>query len=80
MEYAQVLNAGGDATNRSTIRAVCRQVLDPKNFDGAPASTEDFYYTGFANYMLGHHELARYDYERSGRLFEYYATLQGEPR
>lgn len=27
---------------------------------------------GFANYLLGNHELARYDYERSGRLFSYY--------
>lgn len=72
VEYAHVLNAVGGATNQALLREVCGQVLDPRNFDGSPATAEDFYYMGFANYLLGRHTLARYDYERSGRLFEYY--------
>jgi hypothetical protein len=49
---------------------VCEKVLDPKNSGDLPLSAEDFYYMGFANYLLGNAKLARYDYERSGRLFK----------
>lgn len=72
VEYAYILNAVGGAINAVRMREVCEQVLDPKNFDNSLLTTEDFYYLGFAHYLLGNHELARYDYERSGRLFTYY--------
>jgi tetratricopeptide (TPR) repeat protein len=72
VEYARILNVVGGFTNMVKMRQVCEQVLDTKTFDDAPPTAEDFYYMGFANYLLGNHKLARYDYERSSRLFKYY--------
>jgi len=72
VEYARVLSAVGGAKNCATMREVCTQVLDEENFGDSPTTPKDFYYMGFANYLLGNHELARYDYKRCGRLFEYY--------
>lgn len=72
VEYAYVLYAVGGVTNVVRAREACEQVLDSENFGASPLTTEDFYYTGFANYLLGNHERARYDYERSGGLLEYY--------
>jgi tetratricopeptide (TPR) repeat protein len=72
VEYARILKAVDGLMNRMKMQEVCGRVLDPKNFDDSPPTAEDFYYMGFANYLLGNHELAHYDYQRSGRLFEYY--------
>lgn len=72
VEYARILNAVDGVMNGVKMREVCGQVLDQKIFGDSPPTAEDFYYMGFANYLLGNHELARYDYERSGRLFKYY--------
>lgn len=72
VDYARILNAIGGVRNRVKMLEVCQKVLDPKNFCASLPTAEDFYYMGFANYLLGNHELAHYDYERSGRIFEYY--------
>jgi tetratricopeptide (TPR) repeat protein len=71
VEHARILKALG-GRNRARVRELCERVLDPTNFGGGPKTAEDFYYAGFANYLLGNHARARYDYERSGELYEYY--------
>jgi tetratricopeptide (TPR) repeat protein len=73
VEYARILKALGGPANETRMRKICELVLDPQAFGAAPPSAQDFYYAGFANYLLGNHDLARYDYERSGRLFQYYS-------
>ncbi len=71
IEYARLLAAAGRIDES---RKVCRAVLSREYFP-LPASTEDFFYEGYANYMLGHMERARYDHERSSGLgHEYYTA------
>jgi hypothetical protein len=72
VEHARILKAVGGATNLAKMREVCTQVLDSMIFGDSPLTTHDFYYMGFANYLLGNYEFANYDYERSGGLFKYY--------
>ena len=73
VEYARILNAAGD---KRMLRDVCEMVLSRKYFKN-PRTNEDFYYDGFANYLLGNHERARYDYERcSGFIEKYYDELE----
>lgn len=75
VEHARVLRTVGGIMNLEKMREVCRQVLDPKSCGDSPLAAQDFYYMGFANYLLGNYPLARYDYERSGRLFQYYDSF-----
>jgi tetratricopeptide (TPR) repeat protein len=72
VDHARILKILGGAANRAKVRELCNKVLDPAGFSAAPLTAEDFYYSGFANYLLGDHPRARYDYERSGKLYEYY--------
>jgi len=72
VECARILHAVDGVKNEEKVREICGQVLDSKNFSDSPPSAVDFYYMGFANYLLGNYELARYDHERSGKLFKYY--------
>jgi tetratricopeptide (TPR) repeat protein len=76
IEYARILNASGNSNDKEKMRKACSQVLDQAYFRNATLTKEDFYYMGFANYLLGNHERARYDYERSSRRFiKYYDEL-----
>jgi tetratricopeptide (TPR) repeat protein len=76
VEYARILNAVGGVTNAVGVVKVCREVLDPGNFGDSPLTAKDFYYSGFANYLLGDYPRARYDYERSGELYGYYDQFE----
>ncbi|MCK4677385.1 MAG: tetratricopeptide repeat protein [Bacteroidales bacterium] len=60
--------------NFGKAKIVCEQILTDKPFN-LPKSNEDFYYDGFANYLLGRYERAKYDYERSGNYDTYYSKL-----
>ena len=44
-------------------RAFARQLLN----SGLPETIEDFYRSGFANWVLGNDDRAKYDFERSGK-------------
>lgn len=68
VEYARVLKTMGD---RKAFKEICEKVLR-RDFFKPPSTSEDFYYDGFANYLLGRHDRARYDYERSAGFFETY--------
>lgn len=70
--YARILKVLGGSVNMAQVSKLCGKVLDPAAFDGAPLTAEDWYYSGFANYLLGDHARARYDYDRSGALYAYY--------
>ena len=65
VEYALILKAIDEPTMRNKIREICNLVLNLEQFSQANLSGEDFYYMGFANYLLGRYELARYEFERS---------------
>lgn len=62
VEYARALTTLG---HRREAEQACRQVLSSGQFR-TPVSAEDFFYDGFANFLLGNRERAQYDYERSG--------------
>jgi tetratricopeptide (TPR) repeat protein len=68
VEYARLLKYN---KNREKMITTCELVLDHIHFDN-PQKPEDYYYDGFANYLLGRDERAKYDFERSGNLFQYY--------
>ncbi len=46
-------------------RQIVRTVLDRDNFP-LPQIPNDFYYDGFAQWMLGNRERSDYDFDRSG--------------
>lgn len=73
IEHARILKSVGGAENRAKAGKLCGEVLGRAD---APLTAEDFYYAGFANYLLGDYSCARYDYERSGRLYEYYDQFE----
>ncbi len=62
MEAAQVLWQVGKKKKAKTLAA---EVISGPRF-GLPASAEDFYYDGFANWICGNVNRAEYDFERSG--------------
>jgi pentatricopeptide repeat protein len=68
VEYARILKKMGDG---KAMKEICEKVLG-RDFFKPPGTAEDFYYDGFANYLLGRHDRARYDYERSAGFFEKY--------
>jgi len=71
-EFARMLDAVG---RQAEARAVCEQHLRDSMAE-PPRTREDFYYDGLANYLLGRHERARYDFERSeGFSPDYYDSL-----
>ena len=73
IEYARILNASGE---KRIAQEICEMVLSRKCFRN-PRTSEDFYYDGFANYLLGEHARARYDYERSSGFFDkYYSEME----
>ncbi len=77
IDYARILNKVGDSKVKKKVRKVCKQVLDRTNFSNATLTNKDFYYMGFANYLLGNYERAQYDYERSSGYFsKYYDELE----
>ncbi|HZI20622.1 MAG TPA: tetratricopeptide repeat protein [Pyrinomonadaceae bacterium] len=72
VEYARILNARGGRRDEARMRDACAKALDPGHFPHADLKAEDFFYMGFANFLLGRHQLARYDYERSAGFCDKY--------
>lgn len=73
--YALTLKALDNEKYIKEIHSICENVLDRKFFP-SPVTREEYYYTGFANYLLGRNERAKYDYERSEDFCGgYYAKL-----
>lgn len=60
------------AGQKTRARKVCREILNGKLFN-LPESQEDFYYDGFAQYILGNIERAQYDFERSQSFDSFYS-------
>jgi tetratricopeptide (TPR) repeat protein len=74
-EYARILVTTDGDPGGSLVSDLCRTVLSRASM-GYPRTSEDFYYDGFANYMTGRHERARYDFERSSGFCDvYYSDL-----
>lgn len=73
IDYARTLKVLGDKKKMSEI---CRLILDSKNFEQTRFTDEDFYYRGFANYLLGEEKLAKFDYESSNHFGKYYSELE----
>ncbi len=67
IEYARMLRQ----QDLKKMKQACRHILDRKSFP-LPHTEEDYFYEGFANYLLGHHSRAQYDYERSGNFCKDY--------
>lgn len=63
LHYAFNLKNHGD----SKYKAICNDVLNQ-----LPETKKDFYWSGFANYLLGREEIAKYEYIRSGSFDIYY--------
>jgi tetratricopeptide (TPR) repeat protein len=57
--YARRLSSAG----RGGIAGLCRQVLDTSVF-GLPQSAEEFWFCGFAHFLLGEYQLAEHDRQR----------------
>ncbi|MGA1876182.1 MAG: tetratricopeptide repeat protein, partial [bacterium] len=68
VEHARILIHVG---REEEAMRVCEEVLNRKYFL-PPKTSKEFFYDGFANYLLGNHERARYDYERSLDFYEKY--------
>ena len=62
IRYARILKT---ICNNRRMRIECTRMLG--GMFPCPQSCEDFYYDGFAQYLLGNTDRAQYDYERSQR-------------
>ena len=71
VRYARILGKLGDE-NRT--RTECLQILGGRF--PLPSSYEDFYYDGFASYLLGNTERAKYDFERSRQFDVWYPRVR----
>lgn len=71
VEYARILKSVNKVRNFEKISSACETVLDLNLFP-LPQSKEDFFYTGFAHYLLGNYEEARFDYNRSLNFCDHY--------
>ncbi len=73
IEYARILRAFGDGDkDEERLRELCEAVLTPACFPATEIGSEEFFYMGFANYLLGKHELARYNFAQSAGFCEKY--------
>ncbi|HEY0048485.1 MAG TPA: TIR domain-containing protein, partial [Pyrinomonadaceae bacterium] len=81
IDYARVLKTVG---NQNKMREVCGTILDSKNFGYSPLTSEDLFYRGYANYLLGKdnptkYVLAEYDYGSSSNFLKTgYGELEGD--
>lgn len=65
IEHARVLKAFGTAADGKRVRELCEAVLSSNCFPNTEMKGEEFFYTGFANYLLGRLERARDHFEWS---------------
>ncbi len=73
LKYARIFKNIGEY---SKMKEVCEEMLSYKLFS-IPNKKEDFYYDGFAWYLLGNEERAKYDYDRSTGFDLYYSEYEG---
>lgn len=73
IDYARTLKG---LNYKKKMREICQMVFDSKNFKGQQLTDEDIYYRGYANYLLGEHKLARFDYESSNFSAKYYSEIE----
>jgi tetratricopeptide (TPR) repeat protein len=71
VEYARILVTTRRDPDGQVVPELCKTALSRASM-GYPQTNEDFFYDGFANYMIGRHERARYDFERSSGFCEFY--------
>ncbi|MBN1307349.1 MAG: TIR domain-containing protein [Chitinispirillaceae bacterium] len=71
VRHAQILRKLGD---RKRMRIVCVRMLGGQF--PAPKNCEDFYYDGFAQYLLGNTDRAQYDFERSKQFAAFYSRCE----
>ncbi|MCU1264759.1 MAG: hypothetical protein JWM21_1077 [Acidobacteria bacterium] len=71
IEYARLLKAFESSNNEKKIGELCKVVLSVRDFSEC-LTLEDFFYMGFANYLMGKDERARYDFERSSGFSDKY--------
>ena len=71
VRYARILRKLGD---EKRMRIECSKMLN--GMFPNPQTCEDFYYDGFAHFLLGNSERAHYDYERSRRFGSHYSQLE----
>jgi tetratricopeptide (TPR) repeat protein len=69
VRYARILRKLGD---EKRMRIECSKMLN--GMFPNPQTCEDFYYDGFAHFLLGNSERAHYDYERSRRFGSHYSV------
>lgn len=71
IEYARLLRYLDTGSNQRKICDLCKTVLDFNSFPN-PQTNEDFFYMGYANFLLGNNDLAKYDFDRSTGFCEKY--------
>lgn len=75
VRYIRMLKRTGIKTDVEKAEKLCRNYFSL--FSGSlPATASDYYYDGFVWYLLGNHERAQYDYERSGGFDTYYKNYE----
>jgi tetratricopeptide (TPR) repeat protein len=73
IEYARLLYAAG---RQREAQQACLAVLSREHFP-LPCDEGDFFYNGYANYLLGNRDRAHYDHERSAGLgYDFYSTYE----
>lgn len=72
IKYARLFKYQGKIQK---MREICSNLLSGALFP-LPTKEEDFYYDGFAQYLLGNMEKALYDYERSNKFDKYYSEYE----
>jgi tetratricopeptide (TPR) repeat protein len=70
VSYARILRKLGD---EKRMKIECSKMLN--GMFPNPQTCEDFYYDGFAHFLLGNAERSQYDFERSRRFGLYYSQL-----
>jgi tetratricopeptide (TPR) repeat protein len=68
--YALALYKSGKSENISKCKLICINITS-----NLPSGYPGFYWSGFANYLLGNTTYARHDYERSNLFGPYYDGL-----
>ena len=71
IRYARIQN---HLMNSTEVQKICHRILS-EYFFPPPKTHSDFYYDGFAQYLLGNEERAKYDFERSNNFDQYYKNL-----
>ena len=71
VNYARALKKTGN----TKFKEICISVLN-KGSAGNPETFEDYYWNGFANYLIGNIERANYDFDRSQNYDLYYSEVE----